>query len=181
MSIAPLHDGPWTAADLGSLPDDARYELVDGALIVSPRERNLNATAALRLAWQLRPQLPDGWVAEREVGAHLSARSHVSPDLVVMRSAPTSPTRQIGFDAADLALVVEVESPTSRRRDRLLKPEVYAEAGIACFWRVELEPQPRLLAHVLRDGAYALVADLTGTGAVELLGGTVELDVAVLV
>ncbi|MEH0983277.1 Uma2 family endonuclease [Micromonospora sp. CPCC 205556] len=37
----------------------------------------------------------------------------------------------------DLALVIEVESPNSRRHDRLTKPALYAEAGIPSYWRVE--------------------------------------------
>lgn len=36
-----------------------------------------------------------------------------------------------------MALVVEVESPSSRRHDRFTKPALYAEAGIESYWRIE--------------------------------------------
>jgi Uma2 family endonuclease len=34
-------------------------------------------------------------------------------------------------------LVVEVESPASRRIDRFSKPALYAEADIESYWRIE--------------------------------------------
>lgn len=180
MAIAPPRDRAWTVDDLDGMPDDARYEVLEGTLLVSPLERNLNLDAAISLRRQLDPRLPLGWVAEREVGVRLGQDGLV-PDVVVLRHPRTAPRNQLGVLPADVALVVEVVSPTSRKRDRLLKPAVYAEAGIPAFWRLELEPQPRLLAYALVAGAYALVADLSVTGTVELLGVTVELDVAGLV
>jgi Uma2 family endonuclease len=39
----------------------------------------------------------------------------------------------------DVHLVIEVVSPESTIRDRKRKPQLYAEAGIRHFWRVEEE------------------------------------------
>ncbi|GAA1909626.1 hypothetical protein GCM10009837_37440 [Streptomyces durmitorensis] len=39
--------------------------------------------------------------------------------------------------AEKVVLAVEVVSPGSRKDDRFLKPGMYAEAGIAYYWRVE--------------------------------------------
>jgi Uma2 family endonuclease len=180
MAIAPPHDRMWTADDLEGLPDNARYEVLEGTLLVSPLEREMNLDAAIDLRRQLDRQLPAGWIAEREVGIRVGTDGLV-PDVAVLRRRRDVPRHNVGVEPADIALVVEVVSPTSRRRDRLLKPEIYAEASIVAFWRVELEPQPRLLAYELAAGAYVLVADLNSTGTVELLGVTVELDVAALV
>ncbi|SCG74694.1 Uma2 family endonuclease [Micromonospora humi] len=52
-------------------------------------------------------------------------------------SSPTPPRDGLWLHAADVALVVEIESPSSRRYDRLIKPTLYAEAGIPHYWRVE--------------------------------------------
>jgi len=60
---------------------------------------------------------------------------------------------------ADVALAVKIESRGSRRDDRRIKPEVYAEAGIPSYWRVERHPEgPHLHAYKLVDGVYAHVA-----------------------
>ncbi|MFG1701160.1 Uma2 family endonuclease [Nonomuraea sp. NPDC049309] len=41
------------------------------------------------------------------------------------------------YDAKDVVLAVEVVSPESVTRDRERKPQLYAQAGIPHFWRVE--------------------------------------------
>ena len=57
-------------------------------------------------------------------------------------------------DAADVALVAEIVSPSTRSQDRLLKPALYAAAGIPCYLRIE--QQPELVVHVvaLEAGEY---------------------------
>lgn len=55
-------------------------------------------------------------------------------------------------------LVVEVASPSTSLDDRRDKTALYAEAGIASYWRIELFPSPRLVVHELVDGAYVEVA-----------------------
>lgn len=73
MSIAeawPAAGRPFTVADLDRMPDDGhRYELLDGALIVSPRPTNPHQEVAMELATSAgrRPPtsssacLPSGW------------------------------------------------------------------------------------------------------------------------
>lgn len=180
MSIAAPRDRSWTVDDVERLPDNARYEVLDGTLFVSPLERELNLDAAIALRQQLAAHLPGGWIAEREVGVRIGTDGLV-PDVAVLRAVRQSPRRQIGVAASDIALVVEIVSPTSRRRDRLLKPEVYAEAGIPAFWRVELEPEPSLVAYALAGKAYVEVASLTSSGTVSLLGADIALDPMALV
>jgi Uma2 family endonuclease len=55
-------------------------------------------------------------------------------------------------------LVVEVVSPSTRRRDRIEKPAGYADAGVPHYWRIEQNPV-HMYAYDLIDGRYELVAD----------------------
>jgi Uma2 family endonuclease len=57
-----------------------------------------------------------------------------------------------------VALVVEVVSPGTRRRDRLEKPAEYAAAGIPHYWRIEQHPV-HVFAYDLGQKGYDLVAD----------------------
>ena len=52
-------------------------------------------------------------------------------------------------------LLVEVESPRTSR-DRVLKPALYAAAGIPAYWRVELDGPgtPAIVMHVLDGGVH---------------------------
>ena len=68
---------------------------------------------------------------------------------------------------ADVALVVEVETPESRRYDRLLKPALYAVAGIPAYWRIE--PGPALQVYTRTGtGAYAHHRTIQGPELISL-------------
>lgn len=60
----------------------------------------------------------------------------------------------VALDAEAVLLVVEIVSPGSRHLDRRLTPMLYAEAGIAGFWRLDFAPAPALMIADLKDGRY---------------------------
>lgn len=131
----PGHSGGWTADDLANLPDDgSRYEIVDGSLHVTPEADASHRDKADEILTALRSSAPPGWQVVGQVAVRLP-NGLVTPDVAVLRpgGGPDRPTR----DADDVALVVEVESPHSRRHDRCVKAGLYAEAGIESYWRVE--------------------------------------------
>jgi hypothetical protein len=53
-----------------------------------------------------------------------------------------------------------VASPSTRRKDRVIKFDKYAEAGIPGYWRVELDPIT-VVAHALGDGGYVEVGSFS--------------------
>lgn len=153
--MQPLLDPPqvWTFADLQALPEDVdwrRYEIVDGALVVSPSVNlrhevvSENVRAALRAAGT-----PDFVVVgPMAVGLHPSYRI---PDLIVV-SAEVGATDINPVPATDVLLAVEVVSPGSATTDRITKPAQYAAAGIASYWRVETTPEISLTVYELPRG-----------------------------
>ena len=154
--------GPWTAADLGRLPDDGhRYEIVDGVLLVNaapvPRHQRVSA-----LLWkQLDAHCPDDlWAMAAPLDVVLADDTVVQPDLLV---APRA-----SFGASNLRipplLVVEVLSPGTRLVDLNLKKDRYERAGIASYWVVDPDAL-RLTAHEIVDGRYVVVADVSGAEA----------------
>jgi len=62
-----------------------------------------------------------------------------------------------------------VEAPATRRYDRLLKPALYADAGIAGFWRVEPgRLTPVLRAYELHGAGYPLRHGTEGAEPIKL-------------
>ncbi|MHB8339839.1 MAG: Uma2 family endonuclease [Mycobacteriales bacterium] len=61
---------------------------------------------------------------------------------------------------ADVLVVVEVVFGSSGPADRRWKPEAYAEAGVGCYWRVELAgpPGPEVMVYGLQPGGYVMRA-----------------------
>ena len=52
------------------------------------------------------------------------------------------------------SLAAEVVSPSSRSDDRFRKPALYAQAGIPCYLRVELDPPHVVAYRIGADGLY---------------------------
>ena len=128
----------WTLQELHSLPDDGnKYELVRGELLVTPPPTYDHETIGARLTQILVP-----YVAAHCLGLVYHPRavlrfegSEVEPDLMVRPVAPGA-----DWDGAPLPiLIVEILSPSTRRRDREQKRELYVDAGVAEYWMVDPE------------------------------------------
>lgn len=156
MSVAHQHSGPWTLDDVLALPEDTsqRVELVGGALMMSPAPGRPHQRASHRLHVLLEraAEAADAPVEVFEGINVIVPDGLLIPDLVVL-DASADPDG-VTADAQDVLMVVEIASPSTRITDRKLKPSLYAAAGIAHYWRVELEPAPRMLIGRLRNGSY---------------------------
>ncbi len=163
-AMATLHvpaDG-WTVEDL---PDDLpfRYELVDGALLVSPPPRPRHDDVAVQLMLLLAPGLPGTWRIAPAAGLYVDARNYRQPDLLVYERSALDKDR---IEPADAVLVVEVMSPGSVSNDRVAKPALYAAVGIRHFWRIELDPLV-LCVHELDGAVYRETGRCTDEVVVE--------------
>ena len=130
----------WTLEELHSLPDDGnKYELVHGELFVTPPPSVDHEEVESRLTGILVP-----FVAANGLGRVYHPRavlqfrgSQAEPDLMVR---PPHPNPSAGWEAWPVPhLVVEILSPSTRRRDREQKKAFYLEAGVAEYWIVDPE------------------------------------------
>jgi Uma2 family endonuclease len=156
-----MHDMPreWAAEDLALLPDDGhRYEIVDGSLYMSPPPTVDHQLAAARLHVALLRAVPRDVDVLENVGIQIG-RSLLVPDVVAMLGLPRGRRPKV-LEPRDTLLVAEVVSPSSVRMDRLMKPTMYAEAGIPAYLRVELDgpADPKVVVHRLVEGCYETAA-----------------------
>lgn len=146
--------GPWTVDDLRRLPDDGlRYEIVDGALVVTPAPSPWHQSVGARLLVQLATQAPAQWAVGYEMTLTVGGGTRVV-DLVLVRGDVPVPRGSSDYLPDHFGLVVEIVSPSSRSTDRVLKPLEYAAAGIPFYWRVEIEPLVQIHACTLVGGHY---------------------------
>lgn len=162
--------GPWTVADLDTLPDDGRrYELVDGSLLVSPAPALRHQGVTKRLVALLDAACGPEWEAVE--ASNLMLRSTPTerlliPDVLLVR-AETVWSDAVRVGPGKVRLVVEVVSPSSVAIDRLLKPALYAEAGVPAYWRVETDPLT-VVVHRLVEGVYVETAAVPAGGELAL-------------
>ncbi|MBI4264130.1 MAG: Uma2 family endonuclease [Acidobacteria bacterium] len=143
--------------DLAHTPDDGRrYELLDGALMVSPSPQPLHQRVSKRLQRQLEAYFESeglGEVFNAPVDVILAFHDVVVPDLVVVATPAQVTDRAI--EGAP-ALIVEVLSPSTQSRDRNLKAERYAALGVQHYWIVD-PARTTLECYKLTAGQYAEV------------------------
>lgn len=136
----PEHDD-WTVDDLATLPKDARYELINGRLVVtSPIGPHQDLSR--KIANALEENCPPGIVPFMELSLKIDRRNQPRPDVVAVNldHVNTSPV-----PIEDAVLAVEVLSKDSTFRDMVDKYRLYAAAGVPSYWVLDPLHQPMTL------------------------------------
>ncbi|GAA0447542.1 hypothetical protein Aca07nite_58400 [Actinoplanes capillaceus] len=129
----------YTADDLDRIPDlPPHTELIDGSLVIVSPQKAFHSLVVDLLANALRAAAPRSrFRVLREMSVVLDEKQRPEPDVTVVHAAAAVDRGVTWYPAAAAVLAVEVVSPESAVRDRKRKPQLYAEAGIPYFWRVE--------------------------------------------
>jgi len=132
----------WLADDLDALPSDGnRYEVIDGALFVSPPPSRWHQRACMTIAMLLIEYV-------RSLGLELlaapidvraSSDTQVEPDIIVLPRHFEGREANRWEPMTQLLLAVEVLSPSTARVDRTLKRQLYMARGVAEYWIVDLD------------------------------------------
>jgi len=121
----------FTYADYLNLPEESRYEILDGDLLVSPSPNASHQRIVKKLARIFGRLLEDAGLGEIFVAPFdvvLSDTDVVQPDILFISKERASIVKERAvFGAPDLA--VEVLSPATAERDRTVKAKLYARAG----------------------------------------------------
>ena len=151
----------FTYQDYLKLPDEPgyRFEVLDGVLVKDPSPNVLHQRVVLRLARILedffREFDPEGEVFIAPLDVTFEDISVVQPDVFYVSGEQKRIVKDTRIEGAP-ALVVEVISPSSSRKDRLQKLHIYKGGKVRHYWLVNPE-EKTLECFALRDGAYYLV------------------------
>lgn len=141
------------------LPDETRCELIEGELLMSPSPSRFHQDAIQRLNEPLLKHVKQnnlGVVYFAPLDVVLSDYDVVQPDILFVSNLRRDILKDKNIQGApDLA--VEIISPGSRERDRLIKKGLYARYGVQEYWLVDLEKKA-IEVLSLKKGAYQLVA-----------------------
>lgn len=145
----PVTVPPYTVDDLDTFPDDGnRYELLDGALLVSPAPHPPHELVVQRLRDALVAYLTPAARVFTRGAVRVGRRNHLEPDLLVLPSSVRLAKRW--SKVSGFWLAVEVSGRGSRAHDRDFKHTAYQRLGVPESWRADLRDHS---IDVLRPGA----------------------------
>lgn len=150
---------PLTAADLDTMPDDGhRYELIDGALIVTPSPAVPHQRVVGNLHVLLREVCTDEFeVMLSPLDVTVSEVTVLQPDLLVAPRTTLTGRKMVGLPV----LAIEVLSPSTRLIDLNLKHAAFERAEVGAYWVVDPE-EPSVTAWRLVGGRYVESARAVG-------------------
>ena len=147
----------WTYEEYYRLDDDQRYEIIAGKLLMAPAPDTWHQDWSRELSMLIVPHVKRqklGKVFIAPIDVVLDEENTVQPDLVFVATANLGIIqRRAIFGTPDL--VVELISPSSVRRDRYEKKDLYARFGVKEYWIGD--PANKTLEMLtLKEGRYEL-------------------------
>lgn len=133
--------GPrFTYEDYKLLPEDSRYEIVEGELLVTPAPSARHQRILARLLFRL--------MAYAEAGGHgtvlpaptdviFANETVVQPDLLFVARDRLGIINPAGGVHGAPDLVTEILSPSTASRDQVVKRKLYGKYGVQEYWIVD--------------------------------------------
>ena len=161
-------------------PDDKRYELIDGELLLSPSPKTAHQRLEGKLVNHLYNFVEDAGLGEvffAPFDVYFNETNVVQPDIIFVSSERALIVNDDNIRGAP-DLVVEILSPSTANRDRVLKRALYAEHGVREFWIADTDAET-ITVFLLGDAGFELAA-IYGEGQTltspTLSGFSVDLD-----
>ena len=153
-----------TYEDYRNTPEDERYELLDGELLMTAAPNIAHQRIDTKLGAMLHR-----FVEERDLGevfhaptdVVLSDTDVVQPDILFVSEGRADIITADNVQGAP-DLVVEILSPTTARRDWRVKLDLYSEYGVREYWLVD--PETEIVWVLLPNEGSLEVAAIHGEG-----------------
>jgi Uma2 family endonuclease len=145
----------WTDQEIMSLPDNGySYEVVNGELVMSPKNNPQHGRTCIKISTRMETfaearQL--GWVFDSNTGFWMVNRNLRAPDVSFVATARLPKDSGQGFFEGAPDLIVEVLSPTNRRREMDDRLRDFFESGTKLAWIINVDQQFAEVCHSLSD------------------------------
>ena len=170
----------FTYEDYCNAPEDKRYELHDGDLILVPSPNEPHQKLSRELTTDINLFIRHtglGTVYSAPFDVVLSDTDVVQPDVIfVSRERSHIVTRENIQGAPDL--VVEVLSPSTAHRDRTFKRALYARHGVREYWLVDTDAHSIEVLQLEEEGYHTVGTYSAGQtlSSPTLIGFSVNID-----
>ena len=153
-----------TYEDYRNTPEDERYELLDGGLVMAATPNIAHQRVCGRLGRRLAEFVEEmglGEVFRAPTDVMLSDTDVVQPDILLISKGRADIITADNVQGAP-DLVVEVLSPTTARRDWRVKLDLYSKHGVQEFWLAD--PQTEIVWVLVPNEGSLKIANIYGEG-----------------
>ncbi len=158
MAQTAVQKTKYSVEDYLHAPDDKRYELIEGDLIITPSPNTDHQRISRRLEMKMSLYAEAqglGEVFHAPFDVVLDRENVVQPDILFIAKERSSIIGESNVQGAP-DVIVEILSESAAYRDAVQKKMLYARHGVKEYWMVA--PKERFIeVYFLKDGQYVLV------------------------
>lgn len=170
--------GEYTLEDYYNLPDDVRAELIDGVIYYITAPTSIHQLIAGYIYAQLFNHITSKkggclpMISPLDVQLNRDNKTMVQPDVVIVCNRDIVIKRCV-YGAPDF--VVEVLSPSTKRKDMIIKLNKYMDAGVREYWMIDPNKKEVTVFDFEHDN-YNMQFDFNATVPVAILDGQCKID-----
>jgi len=157
MATSLIEKKKYTYEDYLKTPDDKRYELIEGELLMTPSPITNHQRISGRIEFALRKFVSEndlGEVFDAPYDVYLDDENVVQPDIMFISKGRSKIIGEKNLQGAP-DLVVEILSESTAYRDLIQKKKLYAKFGVKEYWIVVPE-EKTIDIYSLKDKSYLL-------------------------
>ena len=161
MATSIIEKKRYTYDDYLKTPDDKRYELIEGELLMTPSPITNHQRISGRIDFELRKFVLEndcGEVFYAPYDVYFDDENVVQPDILFISKERLNIIGEKNLRGAP-DLVIEILSESNAYRDLIQKKKLYAKYGVKEYWIV-VPGEKTIDIHILKDKTYQLYKTL---------------------
>lgn len=144
-NAAHKHQVKFTYYDYSLLPEEPRYELIDGDLLMTPSPTTIHQWISVKLEQALSKYIQrkkQGILLHAPMDVVLSNDDVVQPDIIYITNERKNIIKEENIRGAP-DLLIEILSPSTAERDIVIKRRLYEKHRVREYWIVD--PQNKMI------------------------------------
>ena len=175
--------GEYTLEDYYAWPEEERIELIEGVIYAMSAPTYSHQDIAGEIYFQMR-NFFDGkqcgcrpMISPVDVRINRDNKTMVQPDVIIL--CDKEKRRRWGIDGAP-EFLLEILSPSTRKKDITIKPTLYMEAGVREYWIIDPKNK-RLIVYDFESKDITQILPLQGKQPVGITNGELLIDLDAVV
>ena len=178
--LSSKQQGEYTLDDYYAIPDEYRVELIDGVIYDMATPTIMHQIICVEIGVRLYSYIKEkngkcfAFWAPVDVQLDCDNRTMLQPDVFVTCNRDKLKKRNV-YGAPDF--VVEILSPSTRRKDMKIKKEKYKKAGVKEYWMVDIENE-KIIVNEFETGNIVTIYSFDDEVPVGIFSGDCKVDFA---